>query len=134
DTGIVQVVPTGGPTSVETEELVHEIRSMHDYFLDEYGVDLAVTGTTAVGIDVSDKLGDALLPFGLLVVGLSLVLLTMVFRSIAVPIKATVGYLLSVGAAFGVITLVFENGVGADLLGVTRTGPVISFMPIILMG
>lgn len=134
DTGIVQVVPTGGPTSAETEALVHEIRSLHGHFLDTYGVDLAVTGSTAVGIDVSAKLGAALLPFALLVVGLSLVLLTMVFRSIAVPIKATVGYLLSVGAAFGVITLVFENGYLAELLGVTRTGPVISFMPIVLMG
>ncbi|GAB4087159.1 MMPL family transporter [Myceligenerans cantabricum] len=134
DTGIVQVVPAGGPTSAETEALVHEIRDLHDHFLDTYGVDLAVTGSTAVGIDVSEKLGAALLPFALLVVGLSLVLLTMVFRSIAVPIKATVGYLLSVGAAFGVITLVFENGFLAELLGVTRTGPVISFMPIVLMG
>nr|BFF19871.1 hypothetical protein GCM10025730_33920 [Promicromonospora thailandica] len=97
-------------------------------------MDLAVTGFTAVGIDVSDKLGDALLPFALVVVGLSLILLTMVFRSIAVPIKATVGYLFSVGAAFGVVSLVFEHGVFAEALNVTRTGPVISFMPIVLMG
>ena len=61
-----------------------------------YDVPIAVTGFTAVAIDVSDRLGGALLPFGILVVGLSLVLLTMVFRSIAVPLKATVGYLLSV--------------------------------------
>ena len=67
-----------------------------------------VTGYTAVAIDVSDRLGGALLPFGILVVGLSLILLTMVFRSIAVPIKATLGYLLSVGAAFGVTAMVFE--------------------------
>ncbi|GGM35783.1 MMPL family transporter [Promicromonospora citrea] len=134
DTGIIQVVPEGGPTSAETEDLVREIRGLHDHFLDEYGVDLAVTGFTAVGIDVSDKLGDALLPFALVVVGLSLILLTMVFRSIAVPIKATVGYLFSVGAAFGVVALVFEHGVFAEALNVTRTGPVISFMPIVLMG
>ncbi|HEV6955072.1 MAG TPA: MMPL family transporter [Promicromonospora sp.] len=134
DTGIIQVVPEGGPTSAETEDLVREIRGLHDHFLDEYGVDLAVTGFTAVGIDVSDKLGDALLPFALVVVGLSLILLTMVFRSIAVPIKATVGYLFSVGAAFGVVSLVFEHGVFAEALNVTRTGPVISFMPIVLMG
>ncbi|MCP2031459.1 RND superfamily putative drug exporter [Okibacterium sp. HSC-33S16] len=134
DTGIVQVIPTGGPDSVETKELVAEIRSMHDYFLDEYDVDLSVTGFTAVGIDVSDKLGGALLPFGIIVVGLSLVLLTMVFRSIWVPIKATLGYLLSVCAAFGVVALVFEHGWFADALNVTREGPVISFMPIILMG
>lgn len=134
DTGIVQVIPTGAPDSEETKDLVTQIRSQHDHFLDEYGVDLSVTGFTAVGIDVSDKLGAALLPFALVVVGLSLVLLTMVFRSIAVPIKATVGYLFSVGAAFGVVTLVFEQGVMADALNVTRLGPVISFMPIVLMG
>lgn len=134
DTGIIQVVPEGGPTSAQTEDLVREIRAQHDYFLDEYGVDLSVTGFTAVGIDVSDKLGNALLPFALVVVGLSLILLTMVFRSIAVPIKATIGYLFSVGAAFGVVSLVFEHGVFAEALNVTRTGPVISFMPIVLMG
>ena len=134
DTGIIQVVPEGGPTSAETEDLVREIRAQHDHFLDEYGVDLSVTGFTAVGIDVSDKLGKALLPFALVVVGLSLILLTMVFRSIAVPIKATIGYLFSVGAAFGVVSLVFEHGVFAEALNVTRTGPVISFMPIVLMG
>ncbi|WP_407319431.1 MMPL family transporter [Isoptericola halotolerans] len=134
DTGIIQVVPEGAPDSEETKALVAEIRSLHDHFLDEYGVDLAVTGFTAVGIDVSDKLGDALVPFGLVVVGLSLLLLTMVFRSVWVPVKATLGYLLSVGAAFGAVTLVFEDGVFAEALNVTRLGPVISFMPIILMG
>ncbi|MET1051374.1 MAG: MMPL family transporter [Mycetocola sp.] len=134
DTGIVQVIPTGAPDSVETKDLVAEIRSMHDYFLDEYDVDLSVTGFTAVGIDISDKLGNALLPFGLIVVGLSLILLTMVFRSIWVPIKATLGYLLSVCAAFGVVALVFEYGWFADALNIVREGPVISFMPIILMG
>lgn len=134
DTGIIQVIPEGGPTSAATEDLVREIRAQHDHFLDEYGVDLSVTGFTAVGIDVSDKLGEALLPFAVVVVGLSLILLTMVFRSIAVPLKATIGYLFSVGAAFGVVSLVFEHGVFAEALNVSRTGPVISFMPIILMG
>ena len=134
DTGIVQVVPTGAPDSVETKALVQQIRSMHDYFLATYKIDIAVTGFTAVGIDVSDRLGNALLPFGLIVVGLSLILLTMVFRSIWVPIKAAIGYLLSVGASFGVVALVFNNGVFADLLHVDKTGPVLSFMPIILMG
>ncbi|MFC7404774.1 MMPL family transporter [Georgenia alba] len=134
DTGIVQVVPTGAPDSAETERLVHDIRDLRGQLSDEYGIDIAVTGFTAVGIDVSDKLGDALLPFALVVVGLSLVLLTMVFRSVAVPIKATVGYLFSVGAAFGVVALVFNDGLFADALHVTRTGPVISFMPIVVMG
>ncbi|WP_129339640.1 MMPL family transporter [Cellulomonas endophytica] len=134
DTGIVQVVPEGGPDSEETKALVAELRGLHDHFQDTYGVDLSVTGQTAVGIDISDRLGRALLPFGVLVVGLSFVLLTMVFRSLWVPLKATLGYLLSVGASFGVVTLVFEEGWGADLLHVANLGPVISFMPIVLMG
>lgn len=134
DTGIIQVIPEGSPDSEETKALVAEIRGLHQHFLDEYDVDLSVTGFTAVGIDVSDRLGGALLPFGILVVGLSLILLTMVFRSIWVPVTAALGYLLSVLASFGVVALVFEDGVGADLLHVANTGPVISFMPIILMG
>jgi RND superfamily putative drug exporter len=134
DTGIIQVIPEGGPDSDATKALVQEIRDAHDDLQERYGVDLAVTGVTAVGIDISARLGAALVPFGLLVVGLSFVLLTMVFRSLWVPLKATLGYLLSVAASFGVVALVFEHGVAADLLGVGRLGPVISFMPIVLMG
>ena len=134
EVGIVQVIPTGAPDSEETKDLVLRIRAMHDHFLQKYDVPVYVTGFTAVAIDVSDRLGQALLPFGILVVGLSLVLLTMVFRSIAVPIKATVGYLLSVLAAFGATALVFEHGWFSGPLNVHQTGPVISFLPILLMG
>ncbi|MFR9728819.1 MMPL family transporter [Saccharopolyspora sp. MS10] len=134
DTGIVQVIPEGAPDSEQTKDLVEEIRSLRGHFIDTYGIDISVTGFTAVGIDVSDKLGQALLPFGIVVVGLSLVLLTMVFRSIAVPIKATLGYLLSIGASMGIVTLVFQDGWFAEAINVARTGPVISFMPIVLMG
>lgn len=134
EVGIVQVIPETAPDSDETKDLVLRIRSLHDHFEQEYGVSIAVTGYTAVAIDVSDRLGNALLPFGVLVVGLSLVLLAMVFRSIAVPIKATVGYLLSVGASFGATAMVFEWGWFSGPLNVHQTGPVISFLPIILMG
>lgn len=134
DTGIVQVIPEGEPDSPETKQLVDEIRSLRGHFQDTYGIDISVTGFTAVGIDVSAKLGAALLPFGVVVVGLSLVLLTMVFRSIAVPIKATLGYLLSIGASLGVVKLVFQDGWLAGAFNVENTGPVISFMPIVLMG
>ena len=134
DTGIIQVIPKGAPDSEETKQLVRDIRALEPHFSDQYGVDSAVTGFTAVGIDISDRLGAALLPFGILVVGLSLVLLTMVFRSIAVPIKATVGYLLSVGAAFGVTAMVFEYGWFGSVFNVDQTAPVISFLPILLMG
>ncbi|CAL4859010.1 MMPL family transporter [Microbacterium sp. MM2322] len=134
DTGLIQIVPTTAPDDPATADLVRELRSHHDEWQDKYGVDLKVTGFTAVGIDVSDRLGAALLPFGIFVVGLSFILLMVVFRSIWVPLKATLGYLLSILAAFGAVAAVFEWGWLADLLHVTRTGPVISFMPIILMG
>ncbi|GAA3911566.1 MMPL family transporter [Microbacterium invictum] len=134
DTGLIQIVPETAPDDPATAELVRELRAQHDRLLEEYGVDLKVTGFTAVGIDISDRLGAALVPFGVFVVGLSLVLLMIVFRSVWVPIKAAVGYLLSVGASFGVVAAVFEWGWLADLLHVDKTGPVISFMPIILMG
>ncbi len=134
DTGLIQIVPETAPDDPATAQLVRDLRALAVELEDEYGVDLKVTGFTAVGIDISDRLGAALLPFGLFVVGLSLILLMVVFRSIWVPIKAALGYLLSVIAAFGVVAAVFEWGGGADLLHVTRTGPVISFMPIILMG
>jgi len=134
DTGLVQIIPVGGPSDQSTIDLVTELRSMHDHFEEKYGIDIAITGRTAVTIDTSARLGQAIVPFGILVVGLSLVLLMIVFRSVWVPIKATLGYLLSVVAAFGAVTLVFEHGVLADLLNVSAQGPIISFMPIIVMG
>jgi RND superfamily putative drug exporter len=134
DTGIIAVIPVGSAESASTKALVTQVRGLEGHFQDEFGVQIAVTGQTALAIDVSDRLAGALLPFGVLVVGLSLLLLGIVFRSIAVPIKATLGYLLSVGASFGAVAAVFEWGWLAGPLGVEQTGPVISFMPIILMG
>ncbi|MGI6878714.1 MMPL family transporter [Microbacterium sp. gxy059] len=134
DTGIVQVIPETGPSDPATSDLVRELRAHHGEWLDAYGIDVSVTGFTAVSIDISDRLSEALLPFGVFVVGLSFLLLMVVFRSVWVPLKAALGYLLSVLAAFGVVTAVFEWGWGADLLHVSREGPVIAFMPIIVMG
>jgi RND superfamily putative drug exporter len=134
DTGIIQIIPETAPDSPETAQLVRDLRALAPELSDEYGIDLIVTGFTAVGIDISDRLGAALLPFGVFVVGLSFILLMIVFRSIAVPLTAAAGYLLSVLAAFGVVAAVFEWGWFADLLHIARVGPVISFMPIVLMG
>jgi RND superfamily putative drug exporter len=135
DLGIVQVIPAGGQTDAATAELVRELRDRAAALEKEYGVtELQVTGQTAVTIDVSDRLAGALLPFGLVVVGLSLVLLMVVFRSVAVPVKATLGYLLSVAASFGAVVAVFDYGWFAELLNVERPGPVLSFLPIMLMG
>ncbi|MBN9212406.1 MAG: MMPL family transporter [Microbacterium sp.] len=134
DTGIVQIVPETGPEDPRTADLVRELRAAEDRLYDQFGVRLLVTGYTAVTIDISDQLGAALLPFGLFVVGLSLILLMIVFRSIWVPLTAAGGYLLSVAASFGVVAAVFEWGWFADALHVAKVGPIISFMPIVLMG
>ena len=135
DLAVVVIIPEGGQTADSTAQLVHELRSHREAWEKELSItDMTVTGQTAAAIDISQKLSDALLPFGIFVVGLSLVLLTIVFRSLWVPIKASLGYLLSVGAAFGAVTMVFEYGWGNSALGVGVVGPVISFMPIIVMG
>src|SRR5690606_22892314 len=110
DTGIVQIIPETGPSDPATSELVRELRAHHDEWLDEYDIDLKVTGFTAVAIDISDRLGEALIPFGIFVVGLSFILLMIVFRSVWVPLKAALGYLLSILAAFGVVAAVFSWG------------------------
>jgi RND superfamily putative drug exporter len=131
---IVQVVPESGPQDEATSTLVADIRDLAPELEQRTGAtEIAVTGQTAVAIDVSDRLAGALLPFALVVVGLALILLLLVFRSILVPIKAALGFLLSVGASFGAVVAVFQWGWAMDLLGVPATGPVISFMPILLM-
>ncbi len=133
DTAILQVTPSSGPASVETKQLVQTIRDLAPSIEAKYDTPIAVTGTTAVGIDISNRLTNALVPFGLIVVGLSIVLLMAVFRSVLVPIKAALGFLLSVVASFGVVVAVFQWGWASELLHVQNPGPILSFMPIILM-
>ena len=134
DTGMVQIIPTTGPDDPATANLVERLREREAEWLTAYDVTTAVTGFTAIQIDVTTQLEEALLPFGIFVVGLSLVLLTIVFRSIWVPIKAALGYLLSVLGAFGATVLVFNQGWGKEVINLPEPGPVISFLPIILMG
>ncbi len=133
-TALFQIIPTTSSADPTTLETVERLRAIGDEVEDEYGFHTSVTGATAIQIDVSDRLGEALLPFGIFVVGLSIILLAVVFRSIAVPLKATGGFLLSVIASFGAVVLVFHDGHLAGPLGLDQTGPVISFLPIILMG
>ncbi|MFF3484151.1 MMPL family transporter [Streptomyces sp. NPDC002701] len=129
----IQIIPDTGPRTQETSKLVSNLRTEMKPLAESSGNYVAVTGLTAVSIDVSDKLSGALVPFAIVVVGLSILLLMIAFRSVAIPIKATVGFLLSVGTAFGATVAVFQWGWLAGLLGVASTGPVASFMPIIVM-
>ncbi|MCC5581151.1 MMPL family transporter [Microtetraspora sp. AC03309] len=128
-TALLGVIPATGPTDEATETLVHDIRAK----VKDIG-DVSLTGQTAVGIDVSAKLSDALPVYLLLVVGLSVLLLMLVFRSVLVPIKAALGFLLTVGSTFGITVAVFQRGLLSGLLGVDTPGPLVSFLPILLIG
>ena len=134
DTALLTVVPASGPTTDATTKLVATIRDHQKSFTAATGATLAVTGLTAINVDVSQKLTDAMLPYLAVVVGLAFLLLMLVFRSIAVPLKAAVGFLLSVAAAFGAMVAVFQWGWLAGLLGVDSAGPIVSIMPIFLIG
>ncbi|GAA1001878.1 MMPL family transporter [Subtercola frigoramans] len=133
DMAVISITPSSSPDSDATKNLVNTLRAGAPAFEKANGFTYMVTGQTAVSIDISNRLGDALGPFALVVVGLCLVLLTMVFRSIAVPITATLGFLLSVSASLGIITAIFNWGWLAGPIGVQKVGPVISFMPILVM-
>ncbi|MEU3738551.1 MMPL family transporter [Streptomyces sp. NPDC032198] len=134
DTAIISVVPSSKPSGIETENLVHSIRDAGAGIKSDTGASVMVTGTTAMNIDVSQKLNDALLPYLALVVGLAFLLLIVVFRSILVPLKAALGFLLSVLAALGAVVAVFQWGWLGSLFGVEQTGPIMSMMPIFMVG
>lgn len=128
---IFSVVPKTGPNDAATTDLVNAIRAATS---DAPGGDVSVTGLTAVNIDASQTISDSLLPYLGLIIGLAFLLLMLVFRSVLVPIKATLGFLLTIGATFGVMVAVFQWGWFNDLLGVPATGPIVSMMPIFIIG
>ncbi|MFB8266756.1 MMPL family transporter [Streptomyces sp. NPDC055955] len=134
DTAIITVVPTTGPSDHKTEELVKTIRAKASGLEADTKSDVLVTGQTAMTIDFSQTLDDALLPYLGLVVGLAFLLLMLVFRSVLVPLKAALGFLLSVAAALGAVVAVFQWGWLADIVGVDQPGPIMSMMPIFMIG
>ncbi|MET8545472.1 MMPL family transporter [Kitasatospora sp. NPDC004799] len=134
DTALLNAVPATGPSEAETKDIVHAIRADAAGLKSATGATVLVSGTTAMNIDVSQKMSDALLPYLAVVVGLAVVLLMVVFRSVLVPLKAALGFLFSVVAALGAVVAVFQWGWLADLIGVEQTGPVMSMMPIFMIG
>jgi RND superfamily putative drug exporter len=134
DTAVFSAVPATAPTDERTKDLVTVIRDERPAIESGTGATFEVTGTTALNIDISGKVQSALVPYLLVVVGLAVLLLMVVFRSLLVPLKAAAGFLLSVLASLGVVVLVFQQGHGAEILGVEQTGPIMSLMPIFLVG
>ncbi|MGO2053593.1 MAG: MMPL family transporter [Glutamicibacter sp.] len=130
----IQVIPADGPASAATEALVHELRDDAQRINDATGAKIAVTGQVAAQIDVSEKVTSALPPYLAIVVGLSLILLLLVFRSVVVPLLATGGFLLSLAAAFGASVMVYQFGWMGSVFDVNVPGPLLSFLPILLTG
>ncbi len=133
DVFIIRVTPKSGPSSAATKKLVSLLRSRADEVRKRFNVDGLVTGTTAINIDTSDKLSAALPVYLVVVVGLALLLLLLVFRSLAVPVTAVVGFLLTIASTMGIVVFVFQQGHLAGLFGVQNTSPVISFLPITMI-
>jgi RND superfamily putative drug exporter len=128
---LITIIPASGPDSPATVDLVHALR---DKVSDGPDAKVYVTGQTAISIDVSQKLNDALPIYLALVVGLAFVLLVLVFRSILVPVVGVLGFLLTIGAALGATTAVFQWGWLSGIANVKVTGPLLSLSPIIIVG
>lgn len=134
DTAVFSAVPTTSPTDEATKSLVRDLRDARSQIQEGTGATFQVTGTTAMDIDVADEVQAALWPYLATVIGLAILLLLVVFRSVLIPLTAALGFLLSVLAALGAVVLIFQDGNFASLLGVEQTGPIMSLVPIFLVG
>ncbi len=133
DTAVVPVIPETGPAAEETNDLVDNLRGIIVPEAEATtGAKVAIAGPTAANIDLSDKIGDALPRFMIIVISLTMLLLLVVFRSILVTIKAAVGILLSIGASLGVSVAIFQWGWLSDVVGLDGTIPIVSFMPVVM--
>lgn len=129
---LIRLIPKSGPNDAATADLVHTLRDDRQQIEGRTGTDILVGGTTASNIDVSAKLSSALPIFLIVVVGLAFILLTFAFRTILVPIKSILGFLLSMAAALGAQVAIFQWGWGEHIFGITPT-ETISFLPIIML-
>ncbi len=130
---IVSIIPERGPTDEATKELVENLRS-DSTTVENTQLEVGVTGLTAVNIDISEKLAEVFPVYIGIIVVLSLLILLVVFRSIIIPIKATLGFLLSIMATFGATTAVFQWGWLGSMFGIDTGGPLLSFIPILVTG
>ncbi|MFN8193269.1 MAG: efflux RND transporter permease subunit [Nocardioidaceae bacterium] len=129
-----QLVLTTGPSEESTVDTVQWIKDRSRMIGDVTGTRIEVTGQTVANIEISQRLAGVLPLYLALVVGLSLVILMVVFRSVIVPLVATGGFLLSVAVSFGATVAVYQWGWLGSLFAVSHPGAILSFMPILLIG
>jgi RND superfamily putative drug exporter len=128
------LVPKTGPSEIETTQLVYDIRGLSSEIENKYGAHIGVTGLAAMNIDISQRMSSVLPLYLTVVILLSILLMILVFRSIAVPIVASVGFLLSVSAALGSVVAIFQWGWLGFLTDVHDPGPIMNFLPSISIG
>jgi RND superfamily putative drug exporter len=133
DAAIVNVIPSTSPQDAETESLVNRLREdVVPEELDGSGITAEIGGVTAALEDQSDYITDRMPLFIAGVVGLSFLLLLVAFHSPLISLKASVMNLLSVGAAYGVMTLVAKGGTVGELIGIDHEVPIAPFMPVMM--
>ena len=133
DLAIIGVTPTTAPQDEETAELLATIREdVLPSALADSDATASVTGATALTDDVSTRLQDRMPWFLGAVIGLSFIILMVVFRSVLVPLKAAALNVLGVGAAYGVVVAVFQWGWGAELIGVHEEMPIMPLAPMLM--
>jgi len=129
---LMTLIPTTAPQDEATTDLVRALREAAiPAAVNGAGIDVHITGSAATNIDVTDYLGDRMPLFFAAVLGMSFLVLMMVFRSILVPLKAVVMNLLSIAATYGVVVVVFQWGWGGSQLGI-EAGPINPFIPLML--
>ncbi|CAM4295894.1 MMPL family transporter [Paenibacillus typhae] len=134
EVALINIIPATGPHDKETTKLIDAIRDQAPDILEKNHVEFMVTGGTAVNLEISQNLSDALPKFCLIIVGLAFLLLMVVFRSLLVPVKAVLGFILSLAATFGFVVFVIQDGHLGSVFGFYGAGPVLNFLPIIVVG
>ena len=128
------LIPKTGPSEIETTQLVYDVRALSGEIKDNYNAEIGVTGLAAMNIDISQRMSSVLPLYLTVVILLSILLMILVFRSIAVPIVASAGFLLSVSAALGSVVAIFQWGWLGAITDVHDPGPIMNFLPSISIG
>lgn len=131
---MLTILPKSGPEDKATKQLVKDIRNESSQTAAKYDTKLLVTGSTAVNIDISDRLSEALPKFAGVIIGFALILMILVFRSFLVPLKAVLGFLMTLTATLGFSVFVLQDGHLASLFGIPANGPLLNFMPVLVTG
>ena len=133
-TAILALFPTEGPSADSTLATVHSMNEKLEATEKATATTIGLTGSTVANIEISERISQSIPLYLGVVIALCLVLMAFVFRSIIVPVMATIGFLLSTLASFGAVVAVYQWGWLADIFGVTQPGPILAFLPILLIG